>query len=138
MGEGPITVHIKGASLFGRVHPRSRGEPSPQQVAVGHLHRSVESSGQVRPPSRGQYAQLQLVAALPALVHASGNHRCRLGRKRDAVEPGDGVAGAPYGRFARTALAGAVSSGGSAGRLGLSARAVAVVAEAVVVDVGRW
>ena len=52
-----------------------------------------------------------------------------------AVEPGGGVAGSPFGRFAGTALAGAVSSGGvGGGRLGLSARAVAVVAEAVVVD----
>ena len=136
-GGRDLPLYVKGASSFGRVRPRSRGEPSPRQVAVGHLHRSAESSGQVRPPSRGQCAQMQLVAALPAPVHASGNHRCRLGWERNAVEPGGGVAGSPYGRFAGTTLAGAVSSGRSAGRLGLSARAVAVVAEAVVVDAGR-
>ena len=74
--------------------------------------RSAESSGRVRPPSRGQCAQMQLVAApLPAPVHASGNHRCGFGWEKDAVEPGGGVAGSSYGRFAGTTLAGAVSSG---------------------------
>ena len=76
---------------------------------------------------------MQLVAALPAPVHASGTHR--LGWERDAVEPG-AASPEPYGRFAGATLAG-VSSGRSAGRLGLSARAVAVVAEAVVIDAGR-
>ena len=62
-----------------------------------------------------------------------------MGWERDAVEPGGGVAGSPFGLFAETALAGAVSSRGvGGGRLGFSARAVAVVAEAVVVDIGRW
>ena len=60
-----------------------------------------------------------------------------MGWERDAVEPGDGVAGSPCGRFAGAALAGAMSPEGSAGRLGLSARTVAVAAEAVVVDAGR-
>ena len=110
-GEGPVTVHKKGASSFGRVRPRSRGEPSHRQVAVGHLHRSAEGS-RVRPPSRGQCAQMQLVAApLPAPVHASGNHRCGFGWERDAVESGGGVAGSSYGSIAGTTVAGAVSSG---------------------------
>jgi len=93
----------------------------------------------VRPPSRGQCAQMQLVAApLPAPVHASGNHRCGFGWERDAVESGGGVAGSSYGSIAGTTVAGAVSSGRVSGSSRALCTAVAVVAEAIVVGAGRW
>ena len=39
-GGRDLSPYIEGASSFGRVRPRSQGEPSHRQVAVGHLHRS--------------------------------------------------------------------------------------------------
>ena len=89
---GP-TVGANGAA-----HHQADANTASARLAICTGVPSVESGGQVRPPSRGQCAQMQLVAALPAPVRASGNRRCRLGWERDAVEPGGGVAGSPYER----------------------------------------
>ena len=97
--------------MFERVRSRSRGEPSPQQVGLRlDICAGAPSGSQVRPPGRVQCAQLQLVAALPAPVRASGNHRCKLGWERDAVESGGGVAGGLA--TARHAIGDAFSLGG--------------------------
>ena len=55
---------------------------------------------------------------------------------RDAVESGGGVVGSSYGSIAGTTVAGAVSSGRVSGLSRALCTAVAVVAEAIVVDAG--
>ena len=56
---------------------------------------------------------------------------------KDAVESGGGVVGSSYGSIAGTTVAGAVSSGRVSGLSRALCTAVAVVAEAIVVDAGR-
>ena len=68
---GAVTVQKESVS-FGQKRPRSRGEPSSRPASV-RLPRLAQISIQVgQQPVRVQWcAQMQLVAALPAPVHAS-------------------------------------------------------------------
>ena len=68
-GGRDLSQYIKRVS-FGQKRPRSQGEPSSRPAAAWRRWASI--SAQVGLPVRVQCAQLQLVAALPAPVHASG------------------------------------------------------------------
>ena len=95
-GGRDLSQYIKNVVWFERVRPRSRSEPSPPEDSsrrsAPRLVRS-RSAPETPPVVPVQYTHLQLVPAPPAPVRALGNHRCRLGWKRGAVESRGDVAG---------------------------------------------